>query len=434
MLAETYAGQQKTDLALAELARAANSLPANSPQKEEAVLRFLQSLVTDQLRKDERKRNWQPIVEQLDKFTANKTPRPEYEVLRADILLGQGKPDEARKALEACTKKKPKSPSVWLALVRLAMYQAGNEADVSKKAAWWKAAANYIDQAEKVIGDGVILRMVRGTLALASKDPRLASDPRVSEKLKSLGEKTDAMNDAEKLQLWAILGNMSEQAGDIDLSQDFFRRQARQDTKNVHVRYRLCELQLRAFEKGHPADAQELDRLVDEIEKLSGQGPYWLYAKAIRAFVQANNKDPKLLLEARGYVQDAMKARSDWACAERAGRQDLRVAERTRPGPGALCPAPSTRRASATTTSSASPRGSSCGGGGSTRPKRCSTTWRAGRARCWRRCTRSTFSSRSSAATLPRLKRRSKNRSPPTAKTTRTSSGKEKCIPSSSIA
>ena len=61
------------------------------------------------------------------------------------------------------------------------------------------------------------------------------------------------------------------------------------------------------------ADPQELDRLVDEIEKLSGQGPYWLYAKAIRAFVQANNKDQKLLLEARGYLMEAMKARSDWA-------------------------------------------------------------------------------------------------------------------------
>lgn len=307
LLAEIYAGQQKADHAIEELARAANCLPANSPQKEDAVLHYLQTLVTAQLRTDEHKRHWEPIVEQLDKFTANKTKRPEYEVLRADILLGQGKPGDAQKALLACINEKPKSPSVWLALVRLSMYQAGAESDAAKKAQWWKTAGNYIDQAEKAIGDGIILRMARGSLALASKDPRTSAT------LKSLGEKTGAMNDAEKLQLWAMLGSMSEQSGDLDLAQDFFRRQARLDPKNIHVRYRLCELQLRQFEKGRPADPQELDRLVDEIEKLAGQGPYWLYAKAIRAFVQANNKDPKLLLEARGYVQDAMKARSDWA-------------------------------------------------------------------------------------------------------------------------
>ena len=186
----------------------------------------------------------------MNKFLASKKTRPEYEVLRAEIRIGQGKPDEVRKTLEECTAKAPKSPAVWLALVRLDMYQAAIATDPAKKAAWWKTAGSHIDQAEKAIGDGVILRMARGGLALASKDQRLTSDPRVSETLRSLGEKTDALNDAEKLQLWANLANMSEQSGEIDLAQDFFRRQARLDPKNINVRCRLCELQLRDFEKG----------------------------------------------------------------------------------------------------------------------------------------------------------------------------------------
>ncbi len=69
----------------------------------------------------------------------------------------------------------------------------------------------------------------------------------------------------------------------------------------------------------------DLDRLVAEIAQLSEKkkdepetvdpqkASYWLYAKAIRAFVQAKNKDPQLLLEARGYALDAFNAKSDWA-------------------------------------------------------------------------------------------------------------------------
>ncbi len=93
----------------------------------------------------------------IDKITAGKAPRPEYVVLKAEVLLGQGKPEKAREMMENCTREKPNSAAVWLALVRLAMKQAGEETDAAKKSGDWQAAANYIDGAEKALGDGLIV-------------------------------------------------------------------------------------------------------------------------------------------------------------------------------------------------------------------------------------------------------------------------------------
>ena len=59
---------------------------------------------------------------------------------------------------------------------------------------------------------------------------------------------------------------------------------------------------------------EELDRLLNEIERLGGRGPFWLYGKAVRTLVQSGKTpDPQLLLEARGYLQDALDLRKDWS-------------------------------------------------------------------------------------------------------------------------
>ncbi len=158
LLADIYTAQRKLDLATEQRRLAANCLPANSPQQEDVALQYLQNLVAAQLRTEERKRNWSAIEKQLESWTANKAPRPEYEVLKAEVALGQGNPDKARELLETCTKQKPNSAAAWLALARLTAHRADGVDDPAKKGDYWKAAANYIDQAEKAIGNGVIVR------------------------------------------------------------------------------------------------------------------------------------------------------------------------------------------------------------------------------------------------------------------------------------
>ena len=187
------------------------------------------------------------------------------------------------------------------------MYQADQETDPGEKEKKWKQASDYIDQAEQNLGDHPIVREKRGSCAVRRKDPQAIAV------LKKLGENLDKMTDVEKTHLWGSLAALSVQANDLDLARSYCRLVAEQEPKNIRIRYLLCDLNLRAYEKGQTPDLQELDKLLSEIEQLGGRGPFWLYGKAIRTLVQSKKPDPQLLLEARGYLQEALEIRKDWS-------------------------------------------------------------------------------------------------------------------------
>ena len=129
--------------------------------KEDVVLQYLQNLVaancgpTSASETGARSRNsWSHGPRTRRPGRNTKFSRPKW-------LWGKGIPTRRAELLENCTKQKPNSAAAWLALVRLATHQADGVDDPAKKGDYWKAAANYIDQAEKAIGNGVIVRMAR---------------------------------------------------------------------------------------------------------------------------------------------------------------------------------------------------------------------------------------------------------------------------------
>ena len=269
------------------------------------------------LQADKEKRNWTAVDELLKQLLSDRKLRPDLVVLKAEVMLGEAEmlPDKEKqeqlasvaRLLKTCVEKAPKSAETWTALIRLAMYQASKENIPLEKNALWKTAADYIDQAEKNLGNRVVVRLARGSLAIRSKDPQAI------EVLKKLGQDIGELSEVEKTQLWGILATLAVQANDLDLAREYCRRVAEKEPKNIRIRYLLCELQLRAYEKDRRVDLHDLDAAVDEIERLGDRNVYWLYGKAIRALVESGKKDPKLLLEAQGYLKEALDKRKDWA-------------------------------------------------------------------------------------------------------------------------
>ena len=187
------------------------------------------------------------------------------------------------------------------------MHQAEKERDDSRKAKKWEEASRFIDDAEKKLGDDPVVREKRASCAVRRKDPQAAAV------LKTLGENTGKMTDSERSHLWGSLAAVCVQAGELDLARGYCRRIAAAEPKNILVRYLLCDVTFRLHEKGQAPDLSEVDKLVNEMEQLGGRGPFWLYAKAIRAIVQSKKPDSQALAEARGYVKDAMELRKDWS-------------------------------------------------------------------------------------------------------------------------
>ena len=170
--------------------------------------------------------------------------------------------------------------------------------------------AAYIADAGKNenLGDCVVAREVRASYAVRSKDPQAAAV------LKELGENLGAdFNDAAKAHLWSNLANLCIQANGLDLARSYCHRVADKEPTNIHNRCCSASWTSGLTKRTRTSIGKELDQWVDEIKQLSGRGPYWLYAKAIRTLVESQRKDPKLLLEARGYLKEALEQRGEWA-------------------------------------------------------------------------------------------------------------------------
>ncbi len=318
-LAEIYLGRGNFSAAAEQY-----SILLRGPRPDsESALALARILIMMRYREDKEKRDWEPVDKLLDQIERQRALTPNVAVLKAEVLLAKDDPKDtdehltvakqrgqaAKEYLEDCSKKFPKSVQVWLALINLTMYQAENTTAPGQKEQKWKQVSDCIDRAEQSLGDHPIIREKRASCAVRRKDPQQVAV------LKKLGapEGLGKMTDFERTHLWSSLAALSVQANDFDLARSYCRLVAEQDPKNVLVRYLLCDLNLRAFEKGQTPDLPELDKQLKEIEQLGGRGPYWLYGKAIRTLVQSKKKDPQLLMDARGYLKEAMEVRPDWS-------------------------------------------------------------------------------------------------------------------------
>ena len=261
------------------------------------------------LREDKEKRDWDSVDNLLDQIQKRTLLTPAIAVLKAEVLLAKDRHAEAQELLKQCAAKFPRNAQIWLALINLSMYEADQASDPGEKEQKWKQASDDIDQARQNLGDHPIVRERRGSSAVRRKDPQVVAV------LTKLGQNVDKMRDLEKTHLWASLAALSVQADDLDLARSYCRLVAAKEPTNIRIRYLLCDLALHAYEKGQKPDLGELDQALSEIEHFSGRGPFWLYGKAIRTLMQSKNTDPKLLSEARSYLQEALELRKDWSAA-----------------------------------------------------------------------------------------------------------------------
>jgi tetratricopeptide (TPR) repeat protein len=292
---------------LAEAAEQYRAVLKGPHPEAEAVLSLARIWIRMRLLEDKEKRDWEPVDKLLDQIQRQGPLTPNLAVLRAEVLLAKDRGQEAEAFLRHCAAKAPQNLQIRLALINLAMYQADKETVPGEKEKKWKQASDDIDQVEQKLGDSLIVREKRGSCAVRRNDPQAIAV------LKRLGENLGKMTDSEKTHLWGSLAALSVQANDLDLARSYCRLAADAEPTNIRIRYLLCDLTLRAYEKGKAPDLKELDRLLDEIERLGGRGPFWLYGKAIRTLVQSKKKDPQLLLEARGCLQEALEVRKDWS-------------------------------------------------------------------------------------------------------------------------
>ena len=164
-------------------------------------------------------RNWKPVEKLLDAAEKSLPDSPDVPVLRANMLVAQGRAADAEKLLLKTRDKYPKQFTAWRALVVLAIRDKD-----------WEKAEGLLAESEKALGDTVELRLPRIAVLRAAR--RRDAVPR----LRKLAENADRFSEQERLQLWSGLLGAALQVGDKELAGSLAQKIAEKQPNNVQIR------------------------------------------------------------------------------------------------------------------------------------------------------------------------------------------------------
>ncbi len=267
----------------------------------------LSILATLRLPADQRG-DWGRASGLLDEFARTAPNSAAVPLLQAELLVAKGQQADAEKLIEAQRKSNPKEVAFWSA-----------EIDLALRDSHWERASQLLAEAEKQLGDSLVLRLVR------TKCVVLKGEKDVAEQLRKLAEKTDDFSKADKVRLWQSLASASLAVNDFAQAEQLWQRVMAELPGDLRVRLDLFDMAAQA------RDAKLMDSALQEIDRVESGGPIWHYAKALRLIdyggakgsaaapaAKAVNPPPldKLrqadLQQALDHLAQALRLRPDW--------------------------------------------------------------------------------------------------------------------------
>jgi cellulose synthase operon protein C len=259
-----------------------------------SLIPYAKMLVVHTMRQPTAKQDWKPVLKVLDEAERINPNDVQIPVIRSEILVAQNRYADAEALLEKARKENPGQAGLWSVQANLAERQKD-----------WDKSEQLLEQAQKQWGDTVANRLALAQL-LAKRHGKKATD-----RLRKMADNADRFTDADRLQLWAGLANAAMQVGDAEFATQLCQRIAEKEPHNVQVRFMLFEQALRA------EDDSGMERALKEVERVAGQGAFWLYGQAVRLSIQAKDKkgddQDQLLNRALELLVRARESRQSWS-------------------------------------------------------------------------------------------------------------------------
>jgi len=236
---------------------------------------------------------WDTLATLLDEVGRIMPDAPELVILRAEVLAAQHKYPEARTLLASSLDADRKNVLLWSA-----------RADLEGRQRRFEDGLHLLDEAGKLNGDQVPLRLARARL-LAAK-----GDAESRKALALLAEKLDGFSKDDQVRLLRSLAELQQVRGDLQVARAIWHKLAAREPRDLHSRQKLVDIAL--------ADNQlpEARRLLDDIRKIEGEnGIFYLYGKAALAVQQAAVQpvNEAKLIEAKSYLLELDRRRPDWS-------------------------------------------------------------------------------------------------------------------------
>ncbi|MFW6124669.1 MAG: tetratricopeptide repeat protein, partial [Pirellulales bacterium] len=247
------------------------------------------------LRQPAEQRNWQAFESMLERLEQAGADPLTVVKLRVAMLLARNRLDEARQLIQQAREEQPEEPDLWFLPATLAMRDGD-----------WQRAAEALDAARQKFGDSVRLRLTRARLWAAQHGADAA------ERLPALAENTDEFSESQTAALQSGLMEVAERIGAEDLFDRWMQQALRSRPDHLALRLKLF---YRAIQQG------DRDAMRDElaaIKRIEGEGPHWLYGRAVLLSVEAEGDDGQApdaakLNTALNLLEQAREARPRWS-------------------------------------------------------------------------------------------------------------------------
>jgi tetratricopeptide (TPR) repeat protein len=292
-------GQATALLALGQFDDALGDYQRLIPAVPDARLVVAQLLLAGNRRRPADRRQWGDIERLLDEADRATPATAAVPILRAEVLMAQGRLDGARTLLETARDEQPKRVEFWVALAALA-----------QRGATPQEALPILDEAQRRLGDIVDLRLARAQYWA----DRGGDD--AAKSLKALAEGLDGFADEDRWRLLRGLTAANARLGIVAEARRLWTLLAQGRPTDLTPWTALFDL---ALQGGDEATAT---RALDEIRRIEGpDGTSWRYGRVRLLARQAGRGDKRSLDEARSLLTEIVARRPSWSAVPLARAQ-----------------------------------------------------------------------------------------------------------------
>lgn len=277
-----------------------------------ALIGLERAILQSNLRRPQDQRTWtefDAVMKRLEKFDSEAT---QVTILKTQRLMTEGKRTEAEKLVRTTIREKQNEVELWMMLFEVVQAGQNNE-----------ALDAVVADAEKQFGDTPVIRRLKGRL-IAQRN----SVTEARELLRPLAVPPQDWTQPQKLQLASEFALFFFAVGDYEESQRLATQVAAEMPKNLSNQVLLLDIAIRS------KNTKQLERVLEEIGKATGEGAIWHYGKArLYTILGDETKDQQNYALAKSHLERAATLRPTW---DRVHTMEGEVLEKQNNIPGAI--------------------------------------------------------------------------------------------------
>lgn len=272
--------------ALAKIGRLEEAFVQYQPVKHVpgAAIAAARLAIQRNLRTAVQQRDWAGVEQLLDQAARDQSSQAEALVVRAELRMAQGEPEQARELLQTAVERQPGQVMFWLAL-----------ADLESRTSGHAEAAALLDRADEQLGQRVELYLTRVQLATrASED--------ADKRLDGLSARADEFASNDRPAIARAFALAYEEIGRNAEALRHWNEAAELEPNDLAVHTRILELAIRT------ENVELASSSLKEIQRLEGtSGSGSRLAEAACYMLRARRGERQMLARARQLIEGAQR-------------------------------------------------------------------------------------------------------------------------------